>query len=107
MPLVFEGLSLFYLVIKGVFFIFVVTAFVKSRLIGDHPILTGLFYAAGVTLLSGVFFGSLITDRQAWNRWLIMNAGLSVLYFWLLHKLENTGFPWWFVLCIGCGLVLF
>jgi hypothetical protein len=94
-------------VIKGAFFASVVTAFVRSRLIGSHPILTGLFYAAGVTLLGGVFFSSFSTDRDAWNRWIFRNLGLSVLYFWLLYKFENTGFPWWFVLCIGCGLVIF
>ncbi len=84
-----------------------VPVFLKAMNKGGKPIWCSVIYTLAL-LTNGVMF-----DMALGKGWLheslelALQFGLATAYFYLLKDLEGSGAPYWGVLIVGLGLLLF
>jgi hypothetical protein len=115
-------ISIYYFLIKIVFFYSLVRAQVKYDLIKDHYLFLGILYTVAVAFLSFCFFwgfeGENFPDRPLewkvsqllgttkWRAWLVETLVLSTVYFKLMAKFDE-GVLFWTLLLLGIGVAIF
>lgn len=80
---------------------------IKTLLATRKPLLCAGLYGAAL------FTNGLMFDLAFGGTWggvlyqLVGATGLSFAFFWLLRELESSGAPYWTVLILGSGCLLF
>jgi len=115
-------ISIYYYLIKIVFFYSLVRAQVKYDLIKDHYLFLGILYTVAVAFLSFCFLWGLEgenfprrpLERQVsqllgttlWRAWLVETLVLSTIYFKLMARFDE-GVLFWTLLLLGICVAIF
>lgn len=101
-------LNVYYIGIKAAFFYGLVHSFVKFENLQKHWLFIGLLYTLGVVGLSWVWFVApqQSPDWRAWGVFWLKTGVIAVVYFKLLERFDE-GILFWLLLVAGLGVVYF
>ncbi|QEH34665.1 hypothetical protein OJF2_32060 [Aquisphaera giovannonii] len=99
--------DVYYVAIKAFFFYGLLTAIVKFENLQKSWLLIALIYAGGAAFLSWVWLVAAgRVPFPEWQRWALMNAGISLVYFRLITWFDE-GVLFWTLLLLGMAVVWF
>jgi hypothetical protein len=106
--MLFQSLSILYLLIKAAYFASLLKAFVGSEALQSKPLMMALMYTAGVGGLSYFYLYPVWQQNPNWMwTWVGLSLAASYVFYWILARYEDVWVIWWTTLIGGTILIIF